>query len=343
MRSTTQGFRDRISNHFSSSGRERRAPKYLVAIIAALSGGCSIHPLQQDVTGVPTPDLVQYIRCETRLAIQDKAIALLRDEKHPNPRLGDLAALRGKRWPPDVRGWLDGFERALYDRYVQTGIAFDFSFDITEDNAGSGIADPIKLLTNGTAGVGLSASGDFKRENLRHFIVSDTALDLLQNEKIDCSPSYDYRASNYAYPISGKIGIDELVSTFFDLNEIKNLAPDKGTSTVFADTLTFTTTLTGSVSPHVIVAPVGNRWGFAAPADIVASAMRVDTHKLIIGLSLDEAKGTAGRPVAAAAVVPGYAGKSALQKGNVRSATEQSALNAVSQARIDAYLDRAFH
>jgi hypothetical protein len=70
--------------------------------------------------------------------------------------------------------------------------------------------------------------------------------------------------------------------------------------------------------------------------------MRVDTHKLIIGLSLDEGRGTAGRPVAAAAVVPGFAGKSALQKSNVRSATEQSALNAVSQARVDAYLDRAF-
>jgi hypothetical protein len=342
MRSTTHGFRDRISNHFSSIGRERRAAKYLVPIIAALSGGCSIHPLQQDVTGVPTPDLVQYIRCETRLAIQDKAIALLRDEIHPNPMLGELAALRGKRWPPDVRARLNAYERAIYDRYIQTGVAFDFSFDITEDNAGSGFADPIKLFTNGTAGVGLSAGGDFKRENLRHFVVSETALDLLQNEKIACGPNYDYRASNYAYPISGKIGIDELVSTFFDLNEIKNLAPDKGTSTVFADTLTFTTTLTASVTPHVIVAPVGNRWGLASPADVVASGSRVDTHKLIIGLSLDDAKGTAGRPVAAAAVVPGYAGKSALQKGNVRSATEQSALNAVSQARIDAYLDRAF-
>jgi hypothetical protein len=57
---------------------------------------------------------------------------------------------------------------------------YDFSFDITEDNLYSGIADPVKLITSGTAGLGLSASGDFKRENLRHFIVSETAQDLLE-------------------------------------------------------------------------------------------------------------------------------------------------------------------
>jgi hypothetical protein len=340
MRSISHGPWDRALSHFRGIRCDIQAARWLVPMVAVLSTGCSIHPLQQDVTGVPTPDLVQYIRCETRLAIQDKAIDLLVQENASNPLLDELKAGRGKPWDHSVSVRLNANERTIYDRYTQTGIAFDFSFDITEENTGSGAADPIKLITNGAAGLGLSASADFRRENLRHFIVSDTAQDLLENKQLVCGP--DSRSSNYVYPITGKIGIEELVSTFFELNEIKSLAPDKATSTVFADTLTFTTTLTGSASPHVIVAPTGNRWGLASLADVTASGSRLDKHALIIGLSLDVPKRAMARPVAAAAaVVPGYVGRSALQKGDVRSLAEQSALDAVTQARLDAYLDRA--
>ncbi|WP_143109158.1 hypothetical protein [Bradyrhizobium sp. Rc3b] len=189
----------------------------------------------------------------------------------------------------------------------------------------------------------MSASGDFRRENLRHFVVSETAEDLLENGQLECGPSYDYKSSNYTYPIAGKIGIDELVSTFFEVNEIKNLSPDKTSATVFADTLTFTTTITGSASPHVIVAPSGSRWGLASAASLGVSGSRVDRHALIIGLSLDTTKRTPPRQTAAAAIVaPGLVARSALQRSNVRSANEQSALDAVAQARLDAYLDRSF-
>ncbi|WP_156944816.1 hypothetical protein [Bradyrhizobium sp. Ec3.3] len=308
--------------------------------MAAALAGCAIHPVQQDVTGVRTPDLVQYIRCESRLAIQDKATALFRKEDPTNPLIDELDAIHGKPWPLTLRARLNGRERAIYDRYIKTGIAYDFSFDITEDNGASAAVDPVKLFTNGTAGLGLSASGDFRRENLRHFVVSETAEDLLQNGQMKCDP--DYKTSNYAYPIAGKIGIDELISTFFDLNEIRNLSPDKTSATVFADTLTFTTTLAGSATPHVIVAPAGNHLGLASAASLGAFGSRVDKHSLIIGLSLDAPKGTVVRQTAAAIVVPGLAGRSALQRANVRSANEQSALDAVAQARVDAYLDRAF-
>jgi len=351
MRSILGGLRDRSLNHFRTIGTEARATRFLAPIVAMLWSGCAIHPLQLDVTGVPTPILVQYIRCETRLAIQDKAIELLTQEIPSNPALlAGLTAGRGMPWSPNLKARMNTHERAIYDRYIQTGIAYDFTFDITEDNTGSGMADPVKLITNGTAGIGLSASGDFKRENLRHFVVSETAQDLLENTRlgypledgrIGCGPSY--RSSNYAYPIAGSIGIDELISTFFNLNEISNLALDKSTSTVFADTLTFTTTLMGSASPHVIVAPTGNRLGLASPASLTASGSRVDKHMLIIGLSLDVPKATSARTVAAAAVVPGYVGKSALQRSNIHSRAEQSALDAVTQARLDAYLDRAVH
>lgn len=328
----------------ASLGRLARSPTLRRLLRCGLPslGGCSIHPLQQEATGLKTTDLVNYIRCETRLAIQEKAINLLNEENEA--RATDLGARLkaglGATWPAAIRATLTPSEQGFYDRYVQTGIAFDFSFDITEEDIGSGFADPVRLITNGAAGVGLSAGGDYKRNNLRHFIVSDTFLDLLQNEKLKCGTEYRY--SNYAYPISGTIGLAELIDTFVDLNELKPLAKDKATSSVFADTLTFTTTLTGSVSPHVIVAPVGNQWGLASSANVTASAQRIDKHAVIIGLSMDSPKGAPAKQ--AAAVAPGYQqGRSALQKSHVTSQAEQSALDAVSQARLDAYLDRVAH
>ena len=332
------GLQNRISTAFNDIRQGARAARCLVPTIAIVLAGCSIHPLQQEVTGVRTPDLVNFIRCETRLAIQDKAIDLLEHEPTINPPvIATLKELRGQRWRSDVRAGMTPQEARIYDKYIETGIAFDFSFDITEGDGVGGIADPIKLITNGSAGIGLAASGDFKRQNLRHFIVSDTARNLLENRDLRCTS--DYRGSNYIYPISGSIGMKELISTFFDLNEIRPLTEVDKATTVFADTLTFTTTFVGSVSPHVIVAPVGSGLGLAPPgASITGGASRIDKHSVIIGLSLDKPK---GKLVTAAAVLPGTARRSALQRGSVRSPTEQSALDAVSQARIDAYLDRA--
>jgi hypothetical protein len=349
MTSFLHTLHGRISIAFGNIRRGACPARYLALAIAALSGGCSIHPVQQQVTGLPTPELVRYIRCETRLAIQDKAIALLRQEiaeatrtdpvAVTSPTIQYLELHRGDIWPASLRSQMNAHERFVYDKYIITGIAYDFTFDITEDNMGAGLADPIRLITNGTYGVGLSASGDYKRQNVRHFIVSETAATLLlpQNAQQQLICPTEYRPSSYTYPISGNIGIKELISTFFDLNESRSLTTDKDTSTVFADTLTFTTTLMGSVSPHVIVAPVGNAWGLASPASVTGSASRIDVHKLIIGLSLDVPK---GKSVAAAAV-PGSAGRSALQKGIPLPPTEQSALDAVGQARLDSYLDRA--
>jgi hypothetical protein len=314
-------------------------------VLSFVLAGCTVHPLQQDVTGMRTLEVVNYIRCETRLAIQNKAIDSLREysQDERTAYLADeLSKRRGQIWKVNPnRDLADAKERAFYFRYIQTGIAYDFTFDITEDNLASGSADPIRLITNGTAGIGLSASGDFKRNNLRHFIVSETFKDLLENPTLVCGD--DYRPASYTYPISGSIGMAELISTFVDLNELKPLASDKSTSKVFADTLTFTTTLMGSASPHVLLSAAGNRWGLASPANIVGSASRIDKHALIVGLSMDVPKGSV-RTAGAAAVVP-IAGspKSALQKNNIASPAEQSALDALIQARVDAYLDRAKH
>jgi hypothetical protein len=187
------------------------------------------------------------------------------------------------------------------------------------------------------------AHRDFSRNNARRFIMSDTFAKLLNDQSLNQHCDGD-RPSNFAYPIAGRIGMRELISTFIDLNEDQSLqALDTGNSRVFADTMTFLTTLTGSVAPHVEIAPVGSKWGLASPTSFTAFGQRIDKHMVIIGLSMEAPKAAV---VPAMAVVP-FAGlaqpRSALQKSRGTTPTEQSALDAVRQARIDAYLDRAVH
>ncbi len=317
-----------------------RSSIVIAALGAMLGTGCAIHPVQRDVTGVPTLDIVEHIRCETRLAVQDKAIERLRSygREQASRLADDLSSIRGQPWDfnPD-KNLPDPNERAFYDRYIQTGIAYDFTFDIAEDNKATLLADPVRLITNGTFGIGLTGSSEFNRRNSRHFVMSDTFQNLLLHPKKPCAD----RQPNFAYPIAGSIGMGELISTFIDLNEDKPLAHQSSSSQVFADTLTFTTTLTGSVSPHVEIAPLGHNFGLASPTTAVASGQRLDTHMLIIGLSMTS---TAAPRRAAVAAAPAFLGlahpRSALQKSGGTTGTEQRALDAVTQQRYDTFLDR---
>jgi len=287
-----------------------------------------------------------HIRRETRLAIQDKAIELLQNYHGGNDPgalllVQRLKETRGKSWEFVRRTNLpNADQRKFYDRYIQTGIAYDFALDITEENKASFLADPVRLITNGVAGVGLDAAGDFSRNNARRFIMSDTFAKLLNDQNLNHHCEGD-RLSNFA-SIAGRIGMRELISTFIDLNEDQSLqALDSGNSRVFADTMTFITTLSGSVAPHVEIAPMGSKWGLASPTSFSAFGQRIDKHMVIIGLSMEAPKVAV---VPAMAVVP-LAGlaqpRSALQKSRGTTLTEQSALDAVRQARVDAYLDRA--
>lgn len=323
-----------------------RALRLLVGLLSiSILQGCSMHPVQQNVTGVSTPDLVDYIRCETRQAVQDKAIEELKGDSHPSAQqLGVL--LEGNRdlFRGFDRRLLAGtLERAFYDRYIQTGVAFDFTFDITEVNKASANVDPIRLITQGTLGIGLDASAQLNRQNRRHFIISATFETLLNDSRLDdfCKFQWGHAGPNLIYPMSGEIGMRELISTFIDLNEDPRLhALGKDDAQVFADTLTFTTTFDASANPHLVIAPVGTRIGFA-PSTLAAEASRTDLHQVIIGLSLVPRKAAQGA-VVLAGHPPFGAGpqKSAFAKHNVSSRAEGRAIEAIAQQRYDSFLDK---
>jgi hypothetical protein len=267
------------------------ATKAILPLLSVVAlGGCAIHPVQQDVTGLKTVEVVDRIRCETRRAIEDKAIDLLfhmsEDPNHPSKRLAELFQANRGAFANFPRSSLPTkTAREFYDRYINTAIAFEFSFDITENNGVGFIADPVRLISGGSAGVVVGASDANARNNIRRFTIAETFAELLSNRKLQCFDGY--HADNFVYPIAGNIGIKELISTFIDLNQDKDLSPAAaGSATVFGDTLKFTTTLSASATPHVVIAPVGNRWGVDAPTNIGLSAGRTDIHQLTIGLAI---------------------------------------------------------
>ena len=334
-------------------GRLRASVKAAVPLLSFFTlAACAIHPHQQDVTNLPTVNIVNHIRCETRVAIQKKAIELLR-YKHLDTKLADRLEQvfgLGNVWHVNPNTELTPAERVFYFHYIQTGVAFNFTLDITEDNKAALVADPVRLITNGMAGVGLNSSGEFSREAIRTFIVSETFGRLLEEEIVGCGQS-PLRPENFAYPVAGTIGMDELISTFIDLNENAPLtAASAGSGTkgstsgsgVFADTLNFNTILIGGVSPSVQINPVGHKWGLAAPTNFAATVTRTDKHSLAIGLSLATAADKTKQVVANNPVVvqSGSQVRSALQKRGVQSPAEQRALDAVQQQRIDNFLNR---
>ena len=366
-----------------SGSKLRASAKAAVPLISVFAlGACALHPLQQDVTGLPTVLIVNHIRCETRVAIQLKAIEELKASRHGPSVLSDrMEATLGKVWDGSVVNPardLSPTEFALFSRYIETAVAFNFTFDVTEENKAALAADPVRLITNGTAGIGLNSSGDFMRNNTRTFIISETFARLLHDRRLECD-SGSLLPENFAYPVAGAIGMAELIDTFINLNEDDTLIPSGGGSGggskgasgtkaasgsqsagssgtmaagssssgsgVFADTLTFTTTLIGGATPSVQINPVGHKWGLASPTSFAATVTRTDKHMLQIGLSLASPAETIKTVVVGTHTIINPSAvhlPSALQKSPSRiiSPAEQRALDAMTQQRLDNFLNR---
>lgn len=309
-------------------------------LCASLGAGCSIHPVQQDVTQLKTVTVVSQIRCEARLAIAEKAAALL--ERSDNPDLLKVAAtirLKPSLLPKGIDRSLPDKARAFYLKYINTAIAYDFTFDILEENAASADVDPIRLISRGSLGAGLNAGGTFTRSNQRHFKFSERFVELLYDPNL-AKCGNEYLAPNFAYPISGQIGMYGVLDTFIDLNEFTPLEKSGEGQSVFADTLKFTTVLDASAAPRLVLNPLGNRTGLT-DALFTASVKRQDLHQLIVGLSFpDPPKGASGpqNVKRSPALAPSLFG--ARRPASANSPQEQRALDAVDDQRFRTFLDR---
>lgn len=154
--------------------------------------------------------------------------------------------------------------------------------------------DLLGTFARGTGKLGLGFGEDRTRHNIRSFTVTDTFAGLLTQMKDSTCRGLDLQSRNYQYPITGNIGLDEMVGTFVNLSLFSNLENKdaKGPPTM-ADTITFETKLSGTSTPRVELAPL-RRGVSLADAFFTASASRDDIHQVVVGLSLPVApkKGT---------------------------------------------------
>lgn len=282
------------------------------AVISFALGGCAIHPLPEDVTGASTNDIVRKIRCEARDAVRAKLAAWLVNAPNDERARTVGAALSSGAMSLDAfttQGLTPNTAKYI-NYFAQSVIAYNFTFDMTELNNLDATVDLTNPLTRRTFTAALGAGIDRTRENTRTFTISDSFQRLVYQIHDDYCDGFTHEP-NYIYPITGKVGIAEMIDTFVDLALFGGLAPGSGTGgsggnasaasgargamqasktatqgpLAMGDTIVFQTKLSGSVTPKIVLTPVGKSLQLA-DASLAAVASRTDVHKVIVGISV---------------------------------------------------------
>jgi hypothetical protein len=280
--------------------------------VAVSVTACAIHPLPDDVTGVSTITIVKKIRCEARDALKENLVRWLTNPRaHSNPLAAkDIGeALQNGSLPVQafyskaVISRLSASEQRNVQIFQGTAIAYDFTFDMTEMNNLDPTVNLIRPLRDQTFSAAIGANFDRTRENTRTFTISDTFNGLFTKiPKNYCDNITE--GKNYIYPVTGTIGIDEMIRTFVALTLFGDLSGsstgDDATASnssaaddakaaspppTMGDTLRFTTTLTLSPSPVITLTPIGTALQISS-ANLIAKASRMDMHEVIVALAL---------------------------------------------------------
>jgi hypothetical protein len=263
--------------------RGRVMRSLVIACAALVLAGCSVRPIPDDVSSVPTEDIVRSMRCETKLAVRSEIAGGLKKIGLPDmvpdnvlqPQNMALIRQRDKQLGDNLA------ERML--AYSLVAIAYEFDFSITEDNglgASAGFSLP---FSNGL--FGLAAKSDLvrRRDGKRVFKTAEQFKDLV---KLNCDrdgKAFEVRDKDLVYPITGSIGMTKAIHTFIELSE------QGGAEKFFTDTLTFTTSVSASITPKLTLSPVPNSFRLVS-LDGNASAARTDVHKVTISLAFPDLK-----------------------------------------------------
>lgn len=277
----------------------------LGAAVSVLAAGCAVPPRPQDMTGVTTNAIVRKIRCEAREGIKNAYIDFLVNErvtgipKDVRQMARDIRAgrLSFSSFEPSRLG--GAIARAL-NKYEAAAIAYDFEFDLTGENSTRIEFDLLGAVTHGALGVGLSAGNSHTRRSKRTFRIADNFGDLRRTKGcLDTIPD----TVNFNYPITGDIGLEEVIKTFINLNELNGLTGTEETPAVpvFSNMLTFTTIVDAGATPKADLSPPLTRSLRLTELRAPLTAKRTDVHQVLVAISLDPAK---VQPVAKASREP---------------------------------------
>jgi hypothetical protein len=284
-----------------------RLPRHLwrflgVSVLAVAGFGCSVHPLPDDISRESTYNIVVKIRCEARDQVFREVQALL-SRSHspiiksmdPTKVIENLAFIR--KTDPRIA--------AIIDKYRLSAISYGFDFTVTENNTNHANADFILPFNTTTFSLGLTSKAELQRQGERKVDLVEVFQELGSLKCNDVSAT----GINIVYPVTGSIGMDEIIHSFFSVSEsipAQSTADDpvQPTDTVegkFVDTLTFTTTLDSSLTPTVKLAPLKpKQFQLMDVTNSTFESKRVDKHVVVVTLSF---------PVEPAAPAKGAAGK----------------------------------
>lgn len=274
-------------------------PGFLRAALVAcclLMAGCAIHPLPENVTGVPTYLIVRQIRCETRQVIIESTLGWLASDKRVDAASRDIGAefSNGRPMSQFGPGLFKGPVASIIQLFFDTGVVSFFELEMTEVNNVGAQLGLLKPFTNSKLAVGLNGSVNRQRVNDRTFTISDTFSGLVRLPEsycvgVDEGKPYNYVvAENHAYPVAGRIGVQPLVHDFINLTLFANLAGKKDNPAgppTLVDALEFQTEISGTAAPTVTFSPLGTGLS-VTDASITGTATRRDLHKITMGLAI---------------------------------------------------------
>lgn len=290
-------------------------------------GGCSIYPLPQDVSGADTKAIVDNIRCEARMGLQETALKFLdsyfADVKVWRGKTGAELASTLRQYPSE---WdqlriddLSPSVKPYFAFYRNSQIAYEFDLTMEEDNndtLGLGFKKNFFGASKRMDTLGLSLGSDRTRKVERIFNTVDTFEELVLKVSSDyCNKP---RHINIVYPITGSLPIRDLMLSYIEINQFEHLAGGGtdlikifGTKTTPAvpqmgDTITFTTKLSGEANPITAVTPVPPSW-LLSSVNFDSKHYRSDTHKVLIVVSTSQDAAKASR-LDARRATPIYAG-----------------------------------
>jgi hypothetical protein len=261
----------------------------LLIVLAGLVAGCSVHPIPDDVVSIKTEDIVRYARCEMRMAVVDQ----IKQRKivPASATEDDIAAFsaatynkvrRIRKHNEDPTAKKINMKKALTDRefaikdYLEVAAAYEFEFDITEDNKASAEAGfKLPFTAPSVLDVGTSTSLHLIRQGKRTFKAGNQWVGLITSPE-RCK-DFSVSGKNIVYPLGGSIGVDKVVATFMDLID------QGGTKESFVDTLIFTTEVDAETTAAVKLNAVPHSFRLVS-AGAALSAARKDMHKMTLSL-----------------------------------------------------------
>ena len=234
-----------------------------------------MHPLPENsplnFPRASTFDIVQKIRCEVQAGLE--RLKKSRDPEHIKLIIGS------------------------------TSIGYDFKFVMTEINNATGgnlsfTRKPANPASNGSLDIDLTGGLAKSRMNTRTFRLVE---DLADVAKADCST--EALRANLAYPIAGKLHVDDVVYTYVRLERMTDFdgpvdegdvamptpvdpANPRTRSGVFSEQLQFRTSLKLGATPTLTVSAVAGSFRLTN-ASVNGQVKRIDAHDVIIAFAQD--------------------------------------------------------